>query len=346
MAIAVLLAQVLELQHAFWVILGALTALRFDALGTGRTAIQAIVGTVAGFVVGSVLITFLGDQPVVLWILFPILCFLAAYTPGAISLIVGQASFTVLVITLYGLIAPAGIETGEIRVIDVGLGLVVSLVVSALLWPRGIATKVRETLEESVVAGTAFLVAAVDRMTQGPAAAAEATQAAAAAVKSVDVAHEIFDLALASRVPDGLSAESWARMSNVAGHIVQCSDYIVFMAESGRTCNSADVNDQLIAAVHHVRTHMNTAIGELDKLGTKTVSIDVTALDYQPRRDGLNRLHDAVNAYLVELGNTPGPDVGRQTLTAIWMEQWLAHIDWLAERVELALDSVIAPGGT
>ena len=48
-------ADLTDVQHGFWVVLGTLSVLRTNAASTGATAFKAITGTVAGFVVGSAL---------------------------------------------------------------------------------------------------------------------------------------------------------------------------------------------------------------------------------------------------------------------------------------------------
>jgi hypothetical protein len=44
LSLAVLIARLLQLEHAFWVVLGTLSALRSNALATGQTTVQAIAG--------------------------------------------------------------------------------------------------------------------------------------------------------------------------------------------------------------------------------------------------------------------------------------------------------------
>ena len=52
LAIAVFIAQKTGLQHSFWVVLGTLSVLRSNALGTGWTVITALAGTAVGIVAG------------------------------------------------------------------------------------------------------------------------------------------------------------------------------------------------------------------------------------------------------------------------------------------------------
>src|SRR5439155_10626799 len=50
LAVAVYIAQRTGLQHGFWVVLGALSVLRSNALGTGWSILSALAGTAAGIV--------------------------------------------------------------------------------------------------------------------------------------------------------------------------------------------------------------------------------------------------------------------------------------------------------
>ena len=137
LAIAVLLAGELSVQHAFWVVLGSLSVLRSSALNTGATIVQALVGTVIGIVVGGLLMLAVGSDETVLWILLPFASMLAAYAPRAVSFAAGQAGFTVAVLVLFNLIATGGWKVGLIRLEDVSIGFAISLGAGLLLWPLG-----------------------------------------------------------------------------------------------------------------------------------------------------------------------------------------------------------------
>jgi hypothetical protein len=66
-----LLARLLRLDHDFWVVLGTLSVLRSNALATGRTTLEALAGTVAGFAVGALVTGVAGAPSVVLWVALP-----------------------------------------------------------------------------------------------------------------------------------------------------------------------------------------------------------------------------------------------------------------------------------
>ena len=66
LGLAVLVARLTGVQHSFWVVLGALSVLRSNALNTGQDAVRAMAGTVAGFIVGAALIVGIGTNTTLL----------------------------------------------------------------------------------------------------------------------------------------------------------------------------------------------------------------------------------------------------------------------------------------
>ncbi len=161
LASAVAIADLSGVQHGFWVVLATLSVLRTNAASTVSAALQALVGTVAGFAVGAVVILSLGTGPGVLWVALPVAVLVASYAPGAAPFAAGQAAFTVLVAILFNLLVPAGVVVGIQRVEDVVIGCAVSLVIGVLLWPRGAAGVVGEDLSEAYHHGGAYLAQAV-----------------------------------------------------------------------------------------------------------------------------------------------------------------------------------------
>ena len=167
LALAVAVTHVFPVQHGFWVVLGAMSVLRSSALTTGTRVLRAVAGTAVGFVLGAVVIELLGVDPVVLWLLLPIVAFGSAYVPEVASFVAGQAAFTMMVLINFNLIVPTGWQVGLIRVEDVVVGALVGIVVSVLLWPRGATAAVSKAIEEARAVGAKFLKEAVLRVTRG-----------------------------------------------------------------------------------------------------------------------------------------------------------------------------------
>ncbi len=162
LAVAVAVADLTGVQHGFWVVLGTVSVLRTSAASTGSTAWRALAGTVLGFAVGAVLLAAIGTGPVALWVALPIAVFVATYAPGTAPFLVGQAAFTVTVVVLFNLLAPAGWQIGLLRIQDVALGCAVSLVIGILFWPHGAAAVVGDDLADAFRRGSAYLTQAVD----------------------------------------------------------------------------------------------------------------------------------------------------------------------------------------
>jgi uncharacterized membrane protein YccC len=162
LAAAVLVADVSGVQHGFWVVLGTLSVLRTNATTTESTALRGLAGTVIGFVIGALLILGIGTSTPALWAALPIAIALAAYAPGVLPFTFGQAAFTVVVVVLFNLLAPAGWQVGLLRIQDVALGCLVSLVVGVVFWPRGAASVVGDDLADAFRSGATYLRQSVD----------------------------------------------------------------------------------------------------------------------------------------------------------------------------------------
>jgi len=162
LSLAVLVAQLSDLQHSFWIVLGTMSVLRSNALATGATMAQALVGTFGGIVVGGVLVAGLGGDEAALWALLPVAVALATYAPRAISFGAGQAAFSATVLVLFNLIEPSGWKVGLVRVEDVAIGAGVSVLVGVLAWPRGAAGALRRALGAAYQQAAAYLEATID----------------------------------------------------------------------------------------------------------------------------------------------------------------------------------------
>ncbi|MCU1668263.1 MAG: hypothetical protein JWP40_1190 [Blastococcus sp.] len=158
---AVLVADLSGAQHSFWIVLGALSVLRSNALSTGQSVVRGLVGTTVGFVIGGALVLVLGNHQVLLWVLLPVAILVAGIAP-AVSFAAGQAGFTVALLILFNIISPAGWQVGLVRIEDVAIGCAVSLVVGALFWPRGAAGALRQALAEAYAACAAYLRTAAE----------------------------------------------------------------------------------------------------------------------------------------------------------------------------------------
>jgi uncharacterized membrane protein YccC len=207
LAVAVYIAQRSGLQHAFWIVLGTLSVLRSNALGTGWSILSALAGTAIGILVGAGLVIAIGTHEAILWAVLPVAVLLAAYAPRAISFAAGQAGFTVVLFVLFNLIQPTGWRVGVVRIEDVAIGFAVSLGVGLLFWPRGAATLLRENLAFAYGRSADYVAATARQIIAGGGQAGSAgpAQTAAAAVHRLD---DAFRQYLAERSAKRVNAES------------------------------------------------------------------------------------------------------------------------------------------
>ena len=188
LAVAVFIAQRTGLQHSFWVVLGTLSVLRSNTLGTGWSVLTALAGTAVGILIGAGLVIAIGTHEAVLWGVLPLAVLLAAYAPRAISFAAGQAGFTVVLFILFNIIQPTGWRVGVVRIEDVAIGFAISLGVGLLFWPRGAATLLRENLAAAYGRSADYLVATTREIIDeaDPGSSAALAQTAATALHRLD----------------------------------------------------------------------------------------------------------------------------------------------------------------
>jgi uncharacterized membrane protein YccC len=165
LAVAVAVVEVTNVQHGFWVVLGTLSVLRSNAVGTGATALRAVGGTAIGFVVGAAIMIGIADHVTLLWVLLPFAVLVSGIAASMISFVAGQAAFTLMVIILFNIIEPVGWKVGLTRIEDVAIGCGVSIVVGFLFWPRGATAALGRALSAAFVASSGYLADAVERLT-------------------------------------------------------------------------------------------------------------------------------------------------------------------------------------
>ncbi|MCW2906421.1 MAG: protein of unknown function YccS/YhfK [Actinomycetia bacterium] len=211
LAIAVFIAQKSGLQHSFWVVLGTLSVLRSNALGTGRSVISALAGTAVGIVIGAAILIPLKGDTTVLWGILPVAVLLGAYAPRVISFAAGQAAFTVVVLVLFNIIQPTGWKVGILRIEDVAVGFAISLGVGLVFWPRGAAALLRQNLAAAYSRTSDFVAAMVEQLSglDGGANPGRAELAATSAVHRLD---DSFSQYLAERSAQQVDPERVSRM--------------------------------------------------------------------------------------------------------------------------------------
>jgi hypothetical protein len=207
----VFIAQKSGLQHSFWVVLGTLSVLRSNALGTGRSVISALAGTAVGIVIGAAILIPLKGDDTVLWAILPVAVLLGAYAPRVISFAAGQAAFTVVVLVLFNIIQPTGWKVGILRIEDVAVGFAISLGVGLVFWPRGAAALLRQNLAAAYSRTSDYVAAMVEQLS-GLGGGANPDRAELAATTAVHRLDDSFTQYLAERSAQQVDPERVSRM--------------------------------------------------------------------------------------------------------------------------------------
>ncbi|WP_267419235.1 MULTISPECIES: FUSC family protein [unclassified Curtobacterium] len=161
LAVSITAANLVGAEHAFWVAFGTLAVLRTNAVGTARSAWQAVLGTVVGVVVAELVLLLTPHAGWITWVVVPVALAVMAFSPEVFPFLVGQAAFSTAILGLFALAAPQQPTIGLIRLGDVLLGASVSAVLGWLLWPSGVVTAFRADLAAAYEASADYVVEVV-----------------------------------------------------------------------------------------------------------------------------------------------------------------------------------------
>ena len=255
-----LLGGLLEVAHAFWVVLGTLSALRSSALATGRTTVEALVGTAIGVVIGAPFIYLVGAHSLVLWFAFPAAIFFAAYATTIIGFAAGQAAFTLVILILFNLLAPSGWTLGLVRLENVALGVGISVLVGLLLWPRGLRDELRRALADLYHAVAGDLSAAFEQIL-GLGAAEAFAQARVEAIRAAEREGEAFDQYVRERGSRHLAPEIAGTLGAAARNALVAGDLLHALADTGYCVQSPGTDTSLLDQVRSL-THAYAQLGD------------------------------------------------------------------------------------
>jgi uncharacterized membrane protein YccC len=268
LAVAVLVAQQSGVQHAFWVVLGTLSVLRSNALGTGATILSALAGTAVGIVIGAAVVTAIGTNTLVLWGVLPLAVLLAAYAPRVISFAAGQAGFTLTLLILFNIIQPVGWSVGLVRIEDVAIGFAISLAIGVVFWPRGAAALMRDSLATAYACGADYVVATVERLVarSEPDRPEQAAHAAGGAARRLD---DAFRQYLAERSTKHMALE---RVTNLVAGATRVRRTALSLSALSRMTDGSGLRDGCAGALD----------GELQALHSWYTGLGNALLDGEP----------------------------------------------------------------
>ena len=315
LGIAIAIALAGNVPHAFWVALGTLSVLRSNALSTGYTVAQSLLGTFIGFLAAAGLVS-ITSSDWFLWTLLPIAVFLSAYTPSAVHFVLGQASFTIFVVVLFNLLEPQGWKTGLVRLGDIAVGTVVSLVVSVVFWPRGASATLRTTAMQAIAAGGRFIATAAEARVGRPAghpAEAEVVRARRAAIGADRRAGEAYVAFLGERGKRRMPADTGASLISV-GLLLQLAG-VALDATTAPTFTGASFD-----------TAGGQLAAEADELARRLERPEAAA----PAAESWVGRDTASLAACI--ADPAAADAAPDIVSLAWVGAWLRHVGFLADR--------------
>ncbi|HEX6555289.1 MAG TPA: FUSC family protein [Ktedonobacteraceae bacterium] len=353
LALAVLIAQLFQLNHAFWVVLGTMSALRSNALATGRTTLQALAGTLIGFAIGALFLVVVGTGTSVLWVILPVAVFLAAYAASAIGFVAGQAAFTVYILILFNLITPVGWQLGIVRMEDVALGAGISVVVGVLLWPRGARGELRVTLAGLYQAVAACLDEVFGRILEPGTAEASmhvpgrrGDGTLGGVFTARERAGEALDQYLRERGAKPLAPEDAGALVAAGADALLAAELLEQLAEMGYQAHAqaadSEGGDGVTALIGQVQALVATYVRLADQLDDSAA----TAAHASDRQGGISPAvsPEAVRASALSslLRWRQDPEAGRAAITVVVAGEWVEHLGALAVALEKPVAQVAA----
>jgi len=192
LAIARAAVGIFDLKHGFWVMFATLVVVKTSAAGTRKTALGAALGTGLGFVVSSALVLAFGVHVGVYCVALPFFIFAAFYLPGTGNFLIGQASFTMVVVFLFNILVPTGWSVGLLRFEDVLIGSAIGFVVGALMWPKGAASELARAIANLIDAASSVATATAKSLLEGEPIIEGASQRWIPAVLAATTAEDVF----------------------------------------------------------------------------------------------------------------------------------------------------------
>jgi len=213
LSVAMLIVSVTDIQKGFWVLFGVIAVLRFDSFTTKRNAWQALLGTVFGVIVATIIISLAGNNLTLMWILLPITVFIAGWSAVVLNYPVAQASFSGFILIMVAITRwPPDLLMGGIRIVDIALGSAIALVVALVLWPQGALGALHQAMSQSVRVAWGY-AATVARSYASPINPQQAHDTLSQARRAILVGAEAYDVALMQRGPGMPRFAGWLALT-------------------------------------------------------------------------------------------------------------------------------------
>jgi uncharacterized membrane protein YccC len=229
LAVARLLAGVLDLSHGFWVLLTVLTLLRASAAETRALLWPALVGTVIGSVAAAALLV-VGIPPTAFALVLPLVMLVGFAAGPLLGLGWAQALFTLVIALVFAQVSPVDWHLAEARVVDVAVGAAIGLATGLLAWPRGGSGELHRAAGRFLAAAGRVVRETVDVLTRG----GRPGEALAQARDAGELTQASWALYQTERHPP--ASVDWQATLLAGHHAVRGAEWLLRQGSSAPTC--------------------------------------------------------------------------------------------------------------
>ncbi|MBV9174788.1 MAG: FUSC family protein [Chloroflexi bacterium] len=338
-AVAVFVARSLAVPFAFWVVLGTLSALRSKVSATGRSALLTLGGTALGVLIAVPFVGVTAGVPWLWWVVLPLLVFLAAYTPTAVSFVVGQVAFSMLVVVLFNILAPTDWHIGLVRVEDAALGVAISAVVGLLLWPRGAQGQLRSAIADLYDAAASSLSFSFRRMLTDVDEPVEHVSGSHRIARTEAIrAQEVFEQFLHERTRQASGVDVWAMLLSSGKSLLLIGDVLDWLFEHGYAATHAGAPAGTLATLADMGVANIVRLAEEIRSGHPLRVADPS--------DASGKVRSAALASLSEPELAGSPERLRSVIGLVSASEWLGQLEVLLRDLEAPVAATLNPART
>ena len=229
LAVARLLAGVLDLSHGFWVLLTVLTLMRASAADTRALLWPALVGTVIGSVAAAGILV-AGIPPTAFALVLPLVMLVGFAAGPLLGLGWAQALFTLVIALVFAQVSPVDWHLAEARVVDVAVGAAIGLATGLLAWPRGGSGELHRAAGRYLAAAGRVVQGTVDDLTRG----GRSDEALAQARDAGELTQASWALYQTERHPP--ASVDWQATLLAGHHAVRGAEWLLRQGGSAPTC--------------------------------------------------------------------------------------------------------------
>jgi uncharacterized membrane protein YccC len=285
---AAVASEVLPLQRSYWVVLTVAIVVKPDNGSVFARALQRGIGTIAGAVLGAVILAAVPYGP---WLLFPIAVLAAAQPYGRLrNFGLGATFMTPVVVLLIDLLAPAGWWLAEERLVDTLLGCAIVLLAGYVPWPGSWHSHLPRQFAATLRDSCRFMAAALI-----PDPPASESQLRRTAYRALGDLHEEYQRAMSEPAAVSRRASAWWPAIVALAETADTVTATEVAIRHGAPAPSPDAVRQLTAALYAVADAIDAGVppraselpdDEALKPVTDAVRPMLSALGSQPARPG------------------------------------------------------------